>query len=84
MRYKVRWLRHAKNDLADIWTRAADREAVTAASYQIDQRLANDPANEGESREGDVRVTFERPLRVQFLVKEADRKVVVISVGDFS
>ena len=64
-----------------MWTAARDRDAVTAASYRIDQRLAADPLDCGESREGDERLVFEPPLQVLFRVVAGDRRVEVISVG---
>ena len=83
MNFTVTWLPQALTELADAWTTAPDRNAVTAASYRIDHRLAADPPNEGESRGGIERITFDPPLRVLFRVFEADRTVEVYSVGLF-
>ncbi len=38
----------AEEELADIWVQAADRKAVTAAQFAIEQRLARNPIDEGE------------------------------------
>ena len=84
MNYVVEWMPPALNQLAAVWMDAADRSAVTAASHRIDARLADDPVNEGESRPGNQRITFEAPLRVLFRVFEAERKVEVIAVGAFA
>ena len=81
MNFAVIWLPAALNQLADLWTAAPDRAAVTAASYRLDERLAADPLTEGESRDGGDRIAFERPLRVIFRVSEATREVHVVSVG---
>jgi len=43
MRFTVTCLPTADRRLADIWTKAADRQAVTSASDHIDVLLANDP-----------------------------------------
>lgn len=81
MNFTVTWLPLANNDLAEIWMRAPDRNAVTFACDRVDQRLAVDPLNEGESRFGSIRITFELPLRVVFDVWENSREVFVISLG---
>jgi len=68
MNFTVVWLPLAQNELATMWVKAADRTAVTEASYRIDRRLHVDPLDEGESREGLERITFDSPLRVFFRV----------------
>ncbi len=42
MIYTVVWSPDAENDLADIWLRADDRSAITAAGNQIDLLLRHD------------------------------------------
>ena len=84
MNYTVTWLPAALGMLARIWTDAADRNAVTAASNRLDRRLATDPLNEGESREGDNHIAFESPLRVLYRVDPGAREVHVWSVGTFA
>ncbi|HET6575498.1 MAG TPA: hypothetical protein VFG68_17985 [Fimbriiglobus sp.] len=81
MNFTVIWLPLAQNELAQVWLDATDRNAVTAASNRIDQRLAADPVSEGESRSADERITFDPPLRVVFRVAAATRDVFVLSVG---
>jgi plasmid stabilization system protein ParE len=73
--FRVVWNRRALNQLAIIWTAAADQNTVTAASYAIDQALARDPDNEGESRPNHRRVTYSSPLGVRFRVYK-DRNLV--------
>jgi hypothetical protein len=62
-----------------MWTQAnsALRQAITAASHQIDERLSKDPSQEGESREGTTRIAFVPPLSVTFEVDEDAQGVTV-------
>jgi DNA-binding HxlR family transcriptional regulator len=83
MKFNVEWMPDAIEQLAAIWTNAANRSDVTKASNGIDQKLAVDPLNEGESRGGIERITFENPLRVLYRVFESERKVEVHSVGTY-
>jgi hypothetical protein len=39
MSYTVTWTPSAESDLAAVWLAAPDREAVTLAAHQIEQRL---------------------------------------------
>lgn len=80
MRFQVRWIAAAEQDLASIWMQASDRAAITSAALEIDRRLASDPHLVGESREGTLRTTFELPLGVTFEVVDADRTVYVLAV----
>jgi hypothetical protein len=59
---------------------AADPEAIRLASNEVDRRLALDPLDQGESRGGDYRITFEDPLGVFFEVHRHPRTVSVQSV----
>lgn len=77
--YRVSWTRRAINQLAAIWANATDRNAIAAASYAIDQALANDPENEGESRPNGQRVTYALPLGVRFRVDPIQRRVRVVA-----
>ena len=83
MSFTVVWMPDALTQLAELWTNAPDQGAVTAASHRIDQRLAVNPRDEGESRGGIERISFDRPLQVLFRVFEADRRVEVHMVGLF-
>jgi hypothetical protein len=83
MTFFVTWLPGALARLADIWMASTDRAAVTAASHRLDQRLAADPVNEGESRGGTDRIAFEAPLQILFRVDAANRTVHVTAVGPF-
>ena len=81
MTYTVVWLFSAQRMLADVWTAAPDRNAVTAASYRVDQKLAANPLDCGESREQNERLMFEPPLQVLFRVYAGQQRVEVISVA---
>ena len=73
--WRVVWNRLALDRLAGVWLGASDQNAVTAASHQLDQALAVDPENEGESRPNEERVTFASPLGIRFKVY-TDRRLV--------
>ncbi|MFO0810373.1 MAG: hypothetical protein U0746_17250 [Gemmataceae bacterium] len=75
MKYEVVWKDAAEEDLARLWTDAADRDAVTRAAAEIDRLLARDPWGSGESRSGGFRVTFVEPLGVTYRIDEAANAV---------
>ena len=84
MRYTVIWTSLALNELAEVWTESTHRDAVTLASRVLDERLERDPLNEGESRNGPNRISFEHPLRVEFRVFPDRLLVEVLSLGDIT
>ena len=43
MKYTVEWLPIAEDQLAGIWLKATDRNAVSAAVHAIDALLERDP-----------------------------------------
>lgn len=77
--FRVEWLQTALDELANLWTQAdsAQRQAITSATHNLENRLQRDPANEGESRSGDHRITFVAPLAIRFKI-EADGQTVTI------
>jgi plasmid stabilization system protein ParE len=81
---RIEWLQSALNELAAVWARAdsARRKAITAASHQIDRRLANNPQNEGESRSGTKRILFVGPLIVYFRIEAGGRTVTILGVRE--
>jgi len=83
MNFKVLWRPSALNALADIWTNASDKNAVTRASNTLDRRLATNPLDLGESRDGNERIGFEPPLQILFRVDVAERTAHVTAVGVF-
>lgn len=79
--YDVDFETAADNDLAAIWLAASDRNAVTEASNELDEAMADDPLTLGESRESSVRrVAFCPPIGVHFEVVEDDKRVIVEAV----
>lgn len=80
--YSVEWTHQALSQLADIWTSSGSdaRAQVTAAVNLLDRLLTNDPLQQGESREGDRRVTFAAPLGIDFQVDIRTRQAIVIEV----
>jgi plasmid stabilization system protein ParE len=80
MRWTVVWLRDASNDLADIWTAAADRRAVTDAADRIEHLLSTQPDRVGTPLREGLMVLEVGPLRVIWTMSEADRKVEVARV----
>jgi hypothetical protein len=83
MNYTVLWLRAAEHTLAEIWTNAADRNAVTAAADATDAWLRRDPFSFGESRSGGIRLGFLPPLAFLFRIDEPNRTVYVMKVARF-
>ncbi len=81
MAFTVKLKPSAEQDLATAWLGARDRGAVTRAAHRIDQRLARDPLNAGESRASTVnRVDFEGPLGFTFDVVVDDATVYVTAM----
>jgi hypothetical protein len=83
--FRVEWLQSALDELATIWMQADAvlRQAITAASHSIEQRLQRDPLNEGESRPGGRRIMFVPPLAVIFRVEADGQTVTVLHVRAF-
>jgi plasmid stabilization system protein ParE len=81
MRFTVTWRRGAENELARIWNQAADRDAVTQASDQIDRLLRNSSTARGNDQAGIFQLTV-WPLRVVFAVSPDDCLVTVARVFD--
>lgn len=81
MNYRVTWQRAAKNDLADIWLNAADQNAVTVASAEIDRLLSDNPLQVGSAMRSSIhRRLGVSPLGVLYEVIEDDKRVVVQAV----
>jgi hypothetical protein len=85
MMFRVVWLQVAVDELMTLWMQSDSdlRQAITAASHTVDQRLANDPLNEGESRPAGSRITFVAPLAVRFHIDAAAQTVTVLHVRVF-
>lgn len=83
MSHTVIYVPSAEQELADAWLAAPDRAAVARAAHVLDQRLARDPANVGESRPGGRRIAHEAPLGLLYRVDAASRTVHVLRVWLF-
>jgi plasmid stabilization system protein ParE len=80
MNYTVVWRPTAEQRLAQIWTDAVDRRAITDAADLIDAVLCASPCEIGESRAGNTRVLTVMPLSVYYDVHDDDRLVAVWAV----
>jgi mRNA-degrading endonuclease RelE of RelBE toxin-antitoxin system len=80
MTYTVTYKPSAENELAELWLNAPDRQTVADAANRIDSLLGANPHNQGESREQQTRILFERPLAVQFEIHDANRVVEVLKI----
>lgn len=83
--FQVRWKQSALDELAELWIQAdsATRKIITAATNQLDQELAQDPQNVGESRSGFERICFLFPLGIRFEVDNQQAKVQVLQVWSY-
>jgi hypothetical protein len=79
-RYTVVWSPQAEGRLAQLWTDAANRQAVSDAANAIDAQLAVDPLTKGNPLKEGLRTLDIPPLRVLFEVHELDRLVRVVLV----
>jgi hypothetical protein len=81
LNYSVHWTDDALDELAAVWTAAADRNAVTAASHRLEQDLARDPYGRGIARNASVnRTATDLPLGIDYEIIEDDKKVRVLRV----
>ena len=80
MNYTVVWRRRAQGQLAALWIRAANKDAVAGYAEQIDRILERNPNDQGESRGGGVRLWFHRPISVLFQVDESAKRVTVVAI----
>jgi plasmid stabilization system protein ParE len=80
MKYTVIWKPSAEARLAQIWTEAHDRNAVALAANALDRLLQFDAESEGESRTGNIRITWVQPLAIHFRVEQEDGMVYVLKV----
>jgi hypothetical protein len=83
MRWTVLWKASAEGQLARLWLKADERQAVRAAADALDGELSNDPLSLGESRSGHLRVAFAAPIGIEFEAVPDDRVVYVLAVWRF-
>jgi len=81
--FTVVWLPDAEAALTTAWLASSRRAAITRASAELDRRLAENAANEGESRPNGRRITFEPPLAAIFRVDLDTATVTVNQVWEF-
>lgn len=77
MPYTVLALPEAEDELFRLWMEAADRDAVTAASNQIDILLKYEPLTRGQDYD-DCRILAVGPLSAVYSVSLDDRKVTIL------
>jgi hypothetical protein len=80
MKYTVTWSLFAETQLADIWVRAFDKQAVTNASDEIDRQLKIDADRVGVPDLQGWRIIVVPPLAATFDVSVPDRLVTVLSI----
>jgi hypothetical protein len=70
----------AMTPLKETWDQADPllREAILAASRQLNEQLSRDPLEQGESRDDKTRILFSAPLGVLFEVDEARKLVSIV------
>lgn len=80
--FRVEWRADVQIVLLELWALAerALRSRISRAVIELERRLSIDPLNEGESRVGDVRITFEEPLGISFAVDSTAGVVTVVGV----
>jgi plasmid stabilization system protein ParE len=83
--FRVEWVQTALNQLTTIWMSAdsAQRQAITAATHQIDQQLKANPYGPSESRPEGRRILFESPLGILFRIEADGKTVSVLQVWHF-
>ncbi|HEY1860686.1 MAG TPA: hypothetical protein VGG61_10050 [Gemmataceae bacterium] len=82
MNFTVDWTEETLDSLTAIWLRTPNRQAVTAAQTTIDRRLAADPVGCGIPISEGLFAFEAPPLRVQFEVNAAERRVTIVSVRE--
>ena len=82
MSYRLRWKRSALEELADLWTNSdsSDRREINQAVSSIEDELARDPLQAGESRPAGNRIVMEAPIAVVFNVDPDKQEVRVLQI----
>jgi hypothetical protein len=81
MKYTVVTAPVADDQLAEIWLKATDRQAVADAFDRIEFSLKIDAHLQGQEHPNGWRVITVTPLAVAFRVSEGDRLVRILSVA---
>ena len=80
IRFTVAWHTEARDELAEIWVDARDRNAVSAAVQEIDRQLTSDANTKGTELSEGLRALSAPPIRILFAVRVDDRIVEVLRV----
>jgi hypothetical protein len=83
MKYTVTFTAFAEYQLADIWLRARNRQAVTQAADYLDTLLRTDADQVGRLRSDGRRAVVKHPIGYTFEVSVADCRVTVVSIRYF-
>jgi hypothetical protein len=83
--FRVVWPQEALDELVRIWVKSdtSFRNAITAASNEIDRTLADNPQDMGESRVGSERICFIFPLGFRFEVDRGNKMVRLLQLWSF-
>lgn len=80
MVWTVVWLPEAETQLTTLWLKSEDRNQLSESLNSVESRLRVRPLEEGESRVGPFRVTYQSPVGVLFAVSPEDCRVTVYRV----
>jgi hypothetical protein len=80
MRFTLTYLPSARDELAQLWLAARDRNAVTASSDSIELSLRHDPDRKGDEVQASLRSIVVPPLVYYYVVSPEDRLATVWSV----
>ena len=85
-RYLVIWSQVALDGITAAWVAAPSelRGAILKAWHRIDDELASNPEDLGESRDEGRRIWFESPLGVVFKVDADKKEVRLLQVWTFT
>ncbi len=78
--YEVEWVPETVEELARLWLRANDHQAITSVEASINRQLIHNPHAAGTHlSEGLYRLVV-RPVGVVYSISESDRRVEVSGV----
>ena len=80
MNYRVIWNRSALCQLAAIWNKSLNRNAVSVAANYVERMLSIDPHREGIPYGRSHRKVFVSPLSVVYSINDKDQSVTITKV----
>lgn len=81
MTYRLIWAPQAEQQLASVWSLAADKAAVVAANARFEREVVLDPLEIGESQRSNTRrVAFDSPVGFYYDVLPEEQIVIVQAV----